>query len=328
MYARRFRGGKGEGTVRLIDIEQGWILNHDAFKASTFIHTGINVKECSDHGAASLGVILMKEKQGIATGIAPAANAFVVSQWRPDGTPNDADALLYAVHNLSYGDVLLLEIQSFHTLWGGAVWPVEIHRPAFDVIRLATTLGIIVIEAAGNGNLRNYLGNDLDDFTADQKHILNPKSTDFKDSGAILVAAAGSDCPHKKIKASNYGKRIDCYAWGEAVTTAGNYPGLSGTARNTYIRHFNGTSSASAIIAGAAIVVQSITEACYHTRLSAHQMRLLLGSEEFNTPSVGGKTKDKIGVMPNLKRIIDEGLDKLNLAGGKRPSPVNNRNNK
>jgi hypothetical protein len=63
------------------------------------------------------------------------------------------------------------------------------------------------------------------------------------------------------------------------------------------------TSSASAIIAGAAIVVQSIVAASGKRRLSPAQMRDILSNN--------GTASDRIGVMPDLKKIIDDVLPAL-----------------
>jgi hypothetical protein len=170
-----------------------------------------------------------------------------------------------------------------------------------------------VIEAGGNGNHETGVGHDLDRFTGiNGKYILDRSSPDFRDSGAIIVAAATSTLPHTRIAYSNYGNRVDCYGWGEHVATAGSCPGSSGLAINTYTENFSGTSSASAIIAGAAIALQSITEANYNFRLNAIQMRAILGNDLNGTHSENGRLIDKIGVMPDLKKIIPNINNKIN----------------
>jgi len=307
-YAWRIPGGKGEGDVRFIDIEQGWILNHEAYDVDRFPLTGSNKKEYRDHGAAVLGVIMMKDYEKNRIGIAPGVKGHVISLWRPDGSLNDADAILSAVHYLNFGDIILMEAQAYHTTSSIKIWPVEIQEATFQSIRLATALGITVIEAAGNGDLFNRMGNDLDQFSLNQKKILDPASPDFKDSGAILVSAASRAVPHRRIPYSNYGNRINCYAWGAGVDTAGAYPELSGSAVDRYTGNFNGTSSASAIIAGAVIAVQSISEAKWNTRLGPKQIRDIAGNAEYGTPSANGRMIDKIGVMPDLRKIIRNGL--------------------
>ena len=53
---------------------------------------------------------------------------------------------------------------------------------------------------------------------------------------------------------TNFGSRVNCFAWGDLVWTA-DFDGGLGVYDN-----FNGTSAASAIIAGAALVVQTLAE--------------------------------------------------------------------
>lgn len=306
-YAWNMSGGDGDGNVKFIDIEQGWMLQHESFVLNTLPCTGINNYSFQDHGTAVLGIIMMQPNAKRGRGITPKANGYVISQWRPDGSLNNADAIMAATSHLGFGDIILLEAQVSDSAKSDKLWPVEIQDATFQAIRLAAALGIIVIEAAGNGfNLT--AGNNLDLFAINGKRIFNPESPDFKDSGAIMVAAASSASPHIRSNYSNYGNRINCYAWGENVMTAGSYPGSSGSAINTYTGNFSGTSSAAAIIAGAAIAVQSIAVANLNFRLSPIQMRNILSNDLYGTPSANKRSIDKIGVMPDLKKIIDKAL--------------------
>lgn len=83
-----------------------------------------------------------------------------------------------------------------------------------------------------------------------------------------------------------------------------------GPARNLYTNFFNGTSSASPIVAGAAVLLQNIAQRRLGYRFSPKQLRVILSNPAFNTPSATPAT-DRIGVMPNL-RAIAEGI--LNIA--------------
>jgi hypothetical protein len=253
-----------------------------------------------------LGVILTQHNFIGGKGIAPKANGYVVSQWRPDGFLNTADAIITAIAQLDYGDIILLEAQIYDSPGSESLWPVEIQDSVFDVIRLASALGIIVIEAAGNGKKSFGAGNDLDNYTDNNgRKILNNSSPEFRDSGAILVAAGSDSVPHSRIRHSNFGNRIDCYSWGERVSTEGFHLDSSDRAMQSYRKKINGTSSAAAIIAGAAILVQSITESNHHFRLSPKHMRQILSSDLLTTPSDNGRSIDRIGVMPDLKKIIE-----------------------
>lgn len=311
-YAWTYKGGDGEGRIKFIDIEQGWMFDHEDIDIKALPATGINHEKFKDHGTAVMGTIMMKDNKIGGIGITPKASGHVVSQWRPDGSFNNADAIMSAISYLEFGDILLLEAQCFDSPVSCKLWPLEIQDAVFHAIRLATALGIIVIESGGNGNSKGNQGNNLDNFRFLKKRILNRNSFDFRDSGAVIVGASSSNVPHQKMDYSNYGNRIDCYAWGEDVVTAGYFPWSSGYAINTYTDKFNGTSSATAIVAGAAIATQSIIEANCCIRLSPKQMRDILSSEFYGTPSANGGVKDKIGVMPDLKKIIDKSLQNRN----------------
>ncbi len=182
-------------------------------------------------------------------GIAPSANSRVVSQWRTTTSYNTAAAIASAAAVMSAGDVLLLEAQTSHPNATGYV-PVEVDDAVYDAIRAATDDGIIVVEAGGNGSV------DLDAFSNSAgKRIFNRAHTDFRDSGAIMVGAASSAAPHTRLYFSNFGSRIDCYAWGEGIETTGD--GWAGTSTTAYTSSFGGTSGASPIVTGAALLLQS-----------------------------------------------------------------------
>jgi len=306
-YAWESKGGNGEGSVKFIDIEQGWILNHESISVNTLPCTGFN-HAFHDHGAAVLGIIMMHGTNRPERGISPKVLGYVVSQWRPDGFLNNADAIMASLPHLQFGDVLLLQAQVRDLTAGKKLWPLEIHTASFDVIRLATALGIIVIEPAANGSVYFNLSSDLDYFIQGGKKIFNRMGPDFRDSGAIMVAGATASVPHTRIYNSNYGSRIDCYAWGENVFTAGNFPNSSEGALDKYTEKFSGTSSAAAIVAGVAISLQGMMEANLNFRIGPAEMRRILSSEFYGTPSANGISVDKIGVMPDLKKIVDNFL--------------------
>ncbi len=313
-YAWRYKGGDGCSNIKFIAVEQGWVTDHENVPVEILPCSGLNHPSSRNHGTAVLGIIHMQRKNMARSGITPKAKGYVISQWRPGRNFNMADAILAAIHHLDYGDVLLIESQAYDPGTKKAM-PVEIYDVNFQLIRLATALGITVIEPAGNGN--NVSGHDLDLFTnRDGCSVLNRSSASFRDSGAIAVAAAGSSAPHKKMGYTNFGSRIDCYAWGENVVTAGGFPSLSENTTNSYTTTFCGTSSASAIITGVAIALQGIAEANLHCRLSPSQVRAFFSDEAHGTPSANGRAIDKIGVMPDLKKIIRD-LLKLHPAKNK-----------
>ena len=309
--------GEGAG-VGFIDLEQGWFLDHEDLieKAPTLIFNDINVgvSEDRDHGTAVLAEVVGVDNDKGVVGVAPGVSSVrVVSHYDAGAnSSNVAQAIIKAIDVMAPGDVLLLEVQS-------GLFPIEIESGVWDAIRLASAIGMIVIEPAGNGDT------DLDTLP-DSEGVLrfdrfDPSFPDF-DSGALMVGSCESTDPHDRYFgegvgfASNFGFRIDCFAWGENITTAGYgtlNPDPDGVTdeKTAYTNTFGGTSGASAIIAGAALIIQGIYQARPERgRLSPVQMRALLSDPNNGTEQGPGRA-GFIGIMPNLRTIIE---DKLGLS--------------
>jgi len=81
-------------------------------------------------------------------------------------------------------------------------------------------------------------------------------------------------------------------------------------ASSGYSSSFDGTSSASAIVAGAALLLEGVVQARTGSRLGPAELRALLAdtTPNGNTPS-NNPAVDQIGVMPNLKYIIQNMLE-------------------
>lgn len=284
-----------DGTgVGFVDVEQGWTLNHeDLVAANITLISGLN-QAYPGHGTAVLGEVVGVDNRLGIIGIAPHASARVVSQYRTASNYQTGAAILSALAQMSAGDVMLLEAQTTYSTMPGYL-PVEVEDAVFTAILTATEAGIIVIEAGGNG------GNNLDAFRdVNGRKVLNRSSPDFRDSGAIIVGAASSAVPHGRLSFSNFGSRIDCYAWGENIQTTGD--GWTGNLINSYTAGFGGTSGATPIVTGAAIVLQSWARA-RHQPYVPHDIRAILSDLTLNTRSAN-PASDLIGVMPNLKSII------------------------
>jgi len=295
--------GEGNG-IGFIDLEQGWYPGHEDFasKSPAVIYgdnrDGVGTYK-GDHGTAVLGEVVADDNTVGVVGIAPTLSSVRMASHYDAGLGTNghvADAILAVIPSMAVGDVLLLEIQrSFK--------PTEIDDGDFDAIRLAVAHGIVVVEAAGNGNY------NLDTYTnASGDNIFDRSSADFRESGAIMVGACNSALPHNRWAYSNYGSRIDCFAWGQNVVSCGYGDLDAGTGDNsTYTDTFQGTSSASPIISGAAIILQGMHEANTGTRLSPLQMRTLLSNPATGTLQ-GGGVAGNIGVMPDLQAIIGNTL--------------------
>jgi serine protease len=300
--------------VRICDLEQSWNRGHEAFGPNLegVLFYGANRADdevgTDHHGTAVLGQLAASAGSYGVKGAATDVGRFVLTShyWSkapsypfPGTNGHVAAAIVNALvaplaggpAALVKGDVLLLEIQR-------GLLPTEIDEADLDAIRLASALGIIVVEAAGNG------GFDLDAYVDPATgRSLRRGAPHFRDSGAILVGAAYAALPHDRAPFSNYGSRLDCFGWGEAVTTCG-YGNLAGTvASNYYTNTFSGTSSASPIIAGAAALVQALHQAQTGYRLEPQAMRSVLADPATGTrqgPNVSGF----IGIMPDLRAIV------------------------
>jgi serine protease len=153
-----------------------------------------------------------------------------------------------------------------------------------------------VIEAAGNGI-------DLDIFS--DAH--GRSATRANDTGAVMVGAGMNPLgplrcgfePRQRPPFSNHGARIDCFASGTGIVTTSSRGENAPTAN--YTTTFGGTSSASAIVAGAAVALHGMANAA-NVPLSPARARALLSDTGSNTPAAL-PGRDRIGVMPNLRAI-------------------------
>ncbi|MGH8252112.1 MAG: S8 family serine peptidase [Steroidobacteraceae bacterium] len=301
-FAWEHQGGDGAGQ-RIVDLEKGWTLDHQDIVGHGVIKMcGANIESSRPHGTSVLGVVCAAHGHIGGLGIAPNVGSVkVISHFGTcNGKPASISSAVLAVINslpLDSGAVLLLEVQRFGL-------PAEFVDDTFDAVELAVERGITVVEAAGNGGVN---GVNLDNFeNANGERIL---SRAFRDSGAIMVAAAKSRLTpgtnkYSRIDSSNYGSRIDCCAWGENVSTATS---TANTPFSTdgYRLDFDGTSSAAAIIAGVALLVQGMAmKGSLGGRLDAVDLRAVLASH--GTPS-DDPVNEPIGVMPDLRAIIESG---------------------
>ena len=144
--------------------------------------------------------------------------------------------------------------------------PLEYYQDVFDAVSAATAKGIIVVAAAGNG-----------DVNLDRDTCGGAFDRSKRDSQAIIVGA-GSSTDRTKLSFSSYGSRVDVQGWGENVTTTGYGDAYNPTndVRRYYTKSFNGTSSATPIVAGTVLVIQGVRKACGLPPATPLEMRDLL----------------------------------------------------
>jgi len=126
-----------------------------------------------------------------------------------------------------------------------------------------------------------------------------------RDSGAILVGAGGPPrdgfADRVRLEFSNYGSRVDVQGWGRKVATLdyGDLQACAGDHRH-YTGEFSGTSSASPIVAGAAVILEGVARERGRV-LGPTELRALL--RRTGTPQAGD-TSRAIGPRPDLARAI------------------------
>jgi hypothetical protein len=209
----------------------------------------------------------------------------------------------------SAGGVLLLEVQT-----PDKGLPIEILPVMKWLITSATAAGVTVIEPAGNGTSGTAQNLDLVQRTVTENGVtttvfpLRRGQRGDIDSGAIMVGAGqmavttdGGVNVHAPISKCNQGGRVDCYAWGQGINapTLELNEDLSFPAAQTGCGMFGETSGASAIIAGAALLLQGIA-AAHGFPLGPARLRTELSKASNGTPSKG----NVIGTMPDLALIL------------------------
>jgi hypothetical protein len=319
-YAWTLAGGRGAG-VRIVDIEGAWRFSHeDLLQNQGGVIGGVQSADIRwrNHGTAVVGEFGGDVNAFGVTGICPDANVRAVSIFTAGGASSSA-ALVTAANALSAGDIILIEL---HRPGPGASgvgqdgfiaiewWPDD-----FDAILYATSRGVVVVEAAGNGfrNLDDPIYNTPG--TGFPSSWTNPFNRANRDSGAVVVGA-GAPPPgthnrnhgpdRSRLDFSNWGALVDAQGWGREVTTCG-YGDLQGGASEDlwYTDQFSGTSSASPIVVGALGCVQGVLRARGAAPLTPAQARQRLratGSPQQDGP--GAPATQRIGNRPDLRQLV------------------------
>jgi hypothetical protein len=256
LYAWAQPGGTG-ASVTVCDLEYSWNYNHADISQAPGSQINTNVADPfndDNHGTAVIGELVADLNGWGTTGVCHGANLLTCGTYF--GTPpawNVPGAITLAMSYLNPGDVLLIEQQWDFTGSGGFV-PIEwwthlspspqSNNAVYVAIQIAVANGIIVVEAGGNGGL------DTDNMTW------------LADSGAIIVGSGGAftggTWPNgdlQRLSHSSYGSRFHLQGWGEDVYTTGYGHLYAAEGKDYwYTAWFDGTSSASPIVAGAAAV--------------------------------------------------------------------------
>lgn len=297
LSGEEFPGGDGAG-MRVVDLEYSWQFDHEdlelpADRMLTGGQTASDPFSDTNHGTAVLGEMIAKKNRYGVTGIAPKAKAYVAPANTVEGSYNPSRAILVAGERLRRGDVLILEQQYWvcgYPTSNNRYGPLETLQAVFDAVSTLTARGVIVTAAAGNGNVN-----------LDAPECGTTFNRSVRDSGAIIVGA-GAPSDRSRLSFSSYGSRVDVQGWGQSVTTTG-YGALfnPGDIRQRYTSAFNGTSSATPIVTGAALAIQGVRKSCGLKPLKPAEMRTAMistGSKQ------GGDLSTPIGPLPRIIRAL------------------------
>ncbi len=295
IHAWQTAGGSG-ALAKVADIEGGWNTNHDELLTARISSpSGFKPDLVPDGGhGTSVAGILVGADNGVGTiGIVPDAELTLLFDL---GTsPNTAGLIAAGVTAVGRGGVILIEeaLNFFARPPLADGTPderpdilIEFQPAVQAAIGIATAFGVSVIEPAGNGAV------DLDKFPF-LAHT-RPGSPTF--SGAVVVAAGEQvDGDHWVRTFTSFGSRVDCFAAGSRVRA----PSSDGPSSYT---QFGGTSGASAVVAGVAAAVQSMSVAHGKGLLAASDVRRLLSDPALGT-AAGPGVVDGLATMPDLRKI-------------------------
>ncbi|MBI5481847.1 MAG: S8 family serine peptidase [Deltaproteobacteria bacterium] len=276
-YARDFLGGAGThgelAEVVVVDKDENFHEDIPQYEILLGRDDGCYSVDEPDyqvrHSLGSIGVVFASENlsqpypYGV-EGIAPRAGVGFASYkcgvWGDfygfGGRADTVDqAVSTATSRLDPGGIILIEQQ----VWDWDMWwllydtssqgAASLDDSTYDAIKTAVANRMVVVEAAGNYDF------DLD--------VLTNTSVDH-DTGSLIV---GAYYPETYVRStwlhgqrSNYGRRVNVYAWGDEVWSP--YNGEPDASQN--YGWFAGTSSASSIVAGAAALLQSVYKTHYN----------------------------------------------------------------
>lgn len=265
-------------TVRHLDY--GVYRNHENFKDNiTVVHSRPETEDCN-HGTASTGCIAATKGDFGVTGIAHDCDFYFYDT-------GDLDVI---VQDAFPGDIVSLDTQ-FSV--GDKLIPMIDNKAWWERINILSKNGVIVILAAGNGNL---------DLSPDKGNI-----NEYGDSGSMLVGScqAGNGRRHRSSNYNHYTSFID--SWGDSTVTTTGYGSLQkrpGHNRD-YCNDYSGTSSATPLSSGALALIQSYAVETYGVSLDSFLMREVMVKTGYNEG-----VQDGIGFRPNIVKAFRY-IDKL-----------------
>jgi subtilisin family serine protease len=295
-------GGNGS-SITIFDVEYNWNQTHEDLSALYGLDPIVNPGDepfdpfgDMQHGTAVMGEMVADFNDFGVTGISWGANIGLVPADTRDLGYNVANAIALATAAAAPGDVILIE-QQLPVCGLSSYGPSEGNPAVFMAIQTAVANRVSVVEAAGNGSV------DLDQPQCDGYF-----DRTIQDSGAIIVGAGGPPSggrDRQRESFSTYGSRVDAQGWGSRVTTTGygslyRNPEDPGNQNYWYTSTFNGTSSASPIVAGAVANIQGVAKLQFGEPLLPDDVRALI--VDTGSPQLGAP--EHIGPRPDLQAAL------------------------
>lgn len=300
--------------VKICDVEYQFNADHEDLPNVTII--GPQPEDPGfgpNHGTAVLGEIASLNNGIGTTGIAYESQMYFAGAYI-NQTYYLEEALISTLSDLGEGDIVLIEQQTwaFEGTPDEGYAPVEWYEPFYDAIQLISGNGIIVVEAAGNGN------KNLDDSLFGVDNAGHYPFLEENWSEAIMVGAGAvgiDDLSRSRLWFSNYGSRIDVQGNGEGVVTTGYGSAYAAEGPNReYSDNFGGTSGASPIVVGAVSLLQSLYKTHTGSPFDVNFVRsLLIATGKPQVDGLNFPTSEKIGPLPNVFAAADFMLDNLGI---------------
>lgn len=298
-------GYYGQG-IHVADIQYDWDLDHEDLAEknikSYYDNTDMGQQQ---HGTNAIGIIAADDNGFGMTGISHGCELSVWDIYEEmTGQASWGRSIKAAADMLEEGDIIQLEV-SLQTSQSSPPLPPEINPPIHDAIKYAVNKGIIVLQAAGNGNT----------------NLNTTSQMPSDDNGSIMVGNGSINQVRIKtgmsaVNGSNYGRRVNVQAWGDTVVaTLGTWSwsgvnpisGFHGETfgnsdHRAYCYQFSGTSSALPIVSGVCAVIQSFAKDSLGYTLTSQEMRDLLIKS--GHPQDSSTVSGHIGPIPDAERAI------------------------
>ncbi len=291
------QGIYGQG-VSVSDVEGGWNRDHEEWKNNPKLFKPDFPDKPTDevfkfHGTSVVGIMFAPNNGFGVTGMVhgidemklyPVGKNFELSGIRR--------AIAAAIAQADVGDVVIYELQTPGP--EGTMMAQEIDPVVWSLNKAGSDKGVIIVAAAGNGST---------DYDSNHQGMQSYRNRG--DSGAIMVGASLPNLSHDIWPKSGFGSRVDVNAWGRDVTTTTvnktKLTNLSLANDRAYTHGFNGTSSATPMVASVVVAMQSYAKQKYNTILPVDYVLQTLVTTGTAQGSGG-----HIGPTPNAKAAMQK----------------------